>query len=256
MRPLAELLITQETMPPNAETGAVHGIVEAMQSRFDIASLTDELHSQISQYACPSTRVVLIGHSWGAWLATIYAAHHPQSLRRIILIGTPPFDNSYADMIRRRREARMDRTSRTAFRKALHILESRASVTGNAADTEQSTALRQIERLTAISDNVDAIPYINDIPFDYTSYAAVWAEAQAIRSRGEWHTILRNVQTPATVIHGDSDPHPVEGAIIPMTDAGIACDVRILPRCGHTPFLERHAARELKRILLETISRA
>ena len=35
------------------------------------------------------------------------------------------------------------------------------------------------------SDNVDAIPYINDIPFDDNAYAAVWAEAQAIRSRNE-----------------------------------------------------------------------
>lgn len=35
------------------------------------------------------------------------------------------------------------------------------------------------------SDNVDAIPYINDIPFDDSAYAAVWAEAQAIRSRNE-----------------------------------------------------------------------
>ena len=34
-------------------------------------------------------------------------------------------------------------------------------------------------------DNVDAIPYINDIPFDDSAYAAVWAEAQAIRSRNE-----------------------------------------------------------------------
>lgn len=210
-----------------------------MQSRFDINSLVNELHCQISQYARQSTRVVLIGHSWGAWLATIYAAHHPQSLCRIILIGTPPFDDSFADMIRRSREAR--------FRKALHILESRAPV----ADTDRSTVLRQIERLTATSDDVDAIPYINDIPFYYNSYAAVWAEAQAIRSRGEWRTILSKERLH---LPSFTATYPVEGVILPMTDAGIACDVRILPRCGHTPFLERHAASELKRILLETIS--
>lgn len=82
--------LTTETMPSDPEIGTVHDIVEAMQSRSGVDLLVDELHCQISQYASPSSRVVLIGHSWGAWLATIYAAHYPQSLRRIILIGTPP----------------------------------------------------------------------------------------------------------------------------------------------------------------------
>lgn len=77
-------------MPSDPEIGTVHDIVEAMQSRSGVDLLVDELHCQISQYASPSSCVVLIGHSWGAWLATIYAAHYPQSLRRIILIGTPP----------------------------------------------------------------------------------------------------------------------------------------------------------------------
>ena len=76
-------------------------------------------------------------------------------------------------------------------------------------------------------------------------YAAVMSDVQYY---------ISNIKTPATIIHGDHDPHPVEGVIFPMTDAGIACDVRILPRCGHTPFLERHATREFKRILLETIA--
>ena len=39
--------------------------------------------------------------------------------------------------------------------------------------------------LDSPSDNVDAIPYINDMPFDDSAYAAVWAEALTIRSRNE-----------------------------------------------------------------------
>jgi pimeloyl-ACP methyl ester carboxylesterase len=43
------------------------------------------------------------------------------------------------------------------------------------------------------------------------------------------------------VIHGVSDPHPVEGVVGPLAAAGLSPRVHLLPACGHTPWIERQA---------------
>ncbi len=250
MRPLAEMLVVDDACGHSR-----YGVVEAIQSQHDVESLVTELHGQIKQYAA-SHRATLIGHSWGAWLAIVHAARYPESVRRIILIGTAPFETKHADTILRRRMERLDADAGNELRMAIAAAESHATSRNRHAGREASdTALRQIARLTTLSDNVDLIPYDNDMPFDSAAYEKVWPAARNMRDKGEWHEILREIKCPVTVIHGHNDPHPVEGVTEPLARAGIAFDLHILQRCGHTPFLERHAAQELKRIILETTDR-
>ena len=53
------------------------GVVEAIQSKYSIEELIDELHSQISDNC--NEKVSLIGHSWGAWLIALFAETYPES---------------------------------------------------------------------------------------------------------------------------------------------------------------------------------
>lgn len=41
--------------------------------------------------------VTLIGHSWGAMLAYMFAAHHPKLVKKVILISSGSYEASYAE---------------------------------------------------------------------------------------------------------------------------------------------------------------
>ena len=53
-----------------------------------------ELHDVLIKYA--ETPVNLAGHSWGAWLSYIIAAHYPKVVKKLILIDSGPFEEKYA----------------------------------------------------------------------------------------------------------------------------------------------------------------
>ena len=64
-------------------------VAEPLQSQNSIHALTDELCTQIQQPELENP-LLLIGHSWGAWLAAFAAERCPERIRRLILIGCPP----------------------------------------------------------------------------------------------------------------------------------------------------------------------
>jgi pimeloyl-ACP methyl ester carboxylesterase len=57
--------------------------------RYTVARHIDALHETLSSYA-PFT---LIGHSMGSVLSVAYAAHYPEQVERLVLIGLPYFGN-------------------------------------------------------------------------------------------------------------------------------------------------------------------
>src|SRR5512133_2014996 len=70
------------------------GVLEPMQTKSNIAGQAAELHDILSKNA--RLPVVLAGHSWGAWLSIIYAAEQPAAVKKISLISSGPFEQSYA----------------------------------------------------------------------------------------------------------------------------------------------------------------
>ena len=56
------------------------------------------------------------------------------------------------------------------------------------------------------------------------------------------------------LIQGTYDPHPVKGVMIPLEDNNVPCEVYVLKKCGHSPFMEKYAKDEFYNILNEIIS--
>lgn len=73
------------------------GVIEQLQSKYSVAELIEELHEQLKSYL--HSPIILLGHSWGAWLSIMYTVYHPQSVKALILIGTPPFEDKYVSLI-------------------------------------------------------------------------------------------------------------------------------------------------------------
>jgi pimeloyl-ACP methyl ester carboxylesterase len=87
----------------------------------------------------------------------------------------------------------------------------------------------------------------------YDVYQKVWKDAERLRSSGMLLELGKNIQCPVIAIHGDYDPHPVEGVERPLTP--ILKDFRLflLKNCGHLPWIEREAVGEFYRILKDEL---
>ena len=230
------------------ELGRTHGAAEPIQSRHTVAGLIEELHEQVK--LTTSRPVTLLGHSWGAWLAVLYAARHPELVRQIILVGSGPFKKQYVPRILERRLSRLSPGEAESFRLILSQLSDR---TGD----DQGQSLSRLGALAEKADNFHLLENDADqsglIAIDGPMYASVWPQAEEMRRNGELTSALKWLKCAVMVIHGEYDPHPVEGVVKPLEEQGVDVKVHVLPKCGHSPFKEKFAAGPFFKIIRETI---
>lgn len=81
------------------------GVVEAIQSKYSIPELIEELYEQIKDNC--SEVVTLVGHSWGAWLVALFAEKYPELVENVILVGCAPLEDKYVSEIGERRFANL-----------------------------------------------------------------------------------------------------------------------------------------------------
>lgn len=220
------------------ELGKNTGVLEPIQSRDSVEALILELDEQLGELG--NDALVLIGHSWGAWLALLYSARFPGRVRHLVLVSAGPLDDSYALEITTRRECRLSPDERAVFGAALRDVQNRAS-----GDPLHDEAMWQIQKLTQSTDNYQLLPLHDKaqdaLPINAEQYAKVWPEAEALRKSGTLIKAAKTLSCPITVLHGADDPHPAAGVIAPLAQAGIRANIHIFPRCGHSPFLETYA---------------
>ena len=84
---------------------------------------------------------VLVGFSWGAWLAWLTAARHPDCVKKIILVGSGPFESRYAVSLMDVRLIHLDPKEQLEVRALLSLLE-----TGGLED--RNKRLRRLGDLT------------------------------------------------------------------------------------------------------------
>jgi len=206
------------------------GVLEPLQSKYSIPELIAELHEQLAVSPVPLT---LIGHSWGAWLAALYAVEFPQLVTRLVLVCCPPFEARYVPQIGARRAARLNAKERKCFRTIIAELDKNGD----------SDRLGELGELCGKADNHAPLPDLEEPPsqFNGDMYAKVWNEADAMRKSGELLRRAEKLTTPITVIHGDCDPHPPEGVTEPLQKANIPFTFHLLPQCGHSPWCETYA---------------
>ncbi len=221
-----------------AEGLAVHcGVLEPFQSKYSIAELIAELQEQLASYP----PLVLIGHSWGAWLAALYAAEHPTQVKHLVLVGCPALKASYVPLLGKRRLERLSKDDRERCR----------FLTEELTRNNDPDLLRELGELCGKADNCEPISGLVEPPtdFDAEMYAKIWAEADEMRRNGTLWKRMSTLLPPVTVIHGDSDPHPAEGVIAPLKAINIPFDIHLLPKCGHTPWREVRAREDFFSLL-------
>ena len=173
----------------------------------------------------------LVGYSWGALLAMLYAGHAAHRgwpmPGRLVLIAPAP----------------ITRTWRTDFEQALAERGRSATITAMRADLAASglrerdpAAYRQRSfELSVAGYFADPTRATALTPFRVTAKVqqAVWDSLGNFDLR----ELLRGVHTPAIVIHGREDPIPLASAA--EAAASLRAPLVVLEACGHVPYVEQ-----------------
>ena len=230
------------------ELSVTFGVIEPIQTKHTIPELVAELYEQISSVS--KKPVTLIGHSWGAWLIILFAKEYPEMVTHLVLVGSGPFKEKYLDTIMKRRLSNLTKEEGELFVKTLQQLNDNAT-------PDKDSALGTLGRLAEKADNYDVVEAQDDINIDIEAdgemYASIWPQAAEMRNKGELYCTLKEIKCPVTVIQGEYDSHPVEGVIEPLQEQGVAFNVHILPKCGHSPFKEKFAKEAFYEILRNII---
>ncbi|WP_094227137.1 alpha/beta fold hydrolase [Methanolobus psychrotolerans] len=217
------------------------GILEPLQTSMSIEGQIVELRRMLKKHG--KLPLSLVGHSWGAWLAFMFAARYPSYVRKLILISSGPFEERYASTIM---QTRLDRMTENEREKYLH-LSSRMS---DPSVTNKNHVFAKFGKLISTADSFDLVPYEEvNAGFMHDVNKSIWSEASYLRRSGKLLRMGMDIQCPAVAIHGNYDPHPFEGVEEPLSRAISDFKFILLEKCGHYPWLEKQASNEFYMVL-------
>jgi pimeloyl-ACP methyl ester carboxylesterase len=222
-----------EMAPVARELSSLTGVLEPLQTALTIEGQIEELRDVLEKNG--DLPVTLIGWSWGAWLSFIFAAQYPKFVKKLILIGSGPFEEKYALNIMK---IRLSRLSTEEKAEVLSLMESLI----DPAVGDKNASLARFGKLISRADSYDPLPYKSEgLECQYDVYQNVGEQAHKLRSSGKLLEFGKKIQCPVVTIHGDYDPHPFEGVKHPLSR--ILKDFRfiLLENCGHQPWIERSA---------------
>jgi len=221
-----------EMAPVAKELSKHFGVLEPLQTEDSISGQASELASILdSETKGP---VVLIGHSWGAWLSLILASTRPELVRKLILVGCGPFEERYTEGMMKKRLGRLSVNERLEVASILEGLRGESSIDNN-------SAMLRFGKLMSRADSFAPIASEEDVGFSYDIHRKVWGEAEKMRGSGKLLEYARSIECPVLAIHGDHDVHPYEGVREPLKDVIRDFRLILLERCGHDPWNEKFA---------------
>lgn len=176
-------------------------------------------------------RVDVLGHSWGGFLAALYAARHPDRVRRLILVSpmAPTSDLRFEEEMAAR--GRMDESDAAAME------EVRASDAFQQQTPEGIAAMLRASFRSQFADPALASRLEFEIPADYVDRSARWGALFPELQSYDLSDELAGIRAPTLLVYGDAEVGAGYGG--PAWEAAIpGASLETIPGAGHFPFLE------------------
>jgi len=234
-----------EMAPVARELSAVHGVLEPLQTETTLDGQVQELRMILVEQG--KVPVTLVGFSWGAYLSWLVAARYPALVKKLILVGCPPFGDQYAASITKTRLTRLKQNDQVEAQALIAQLDQPG--TGN-----KNALLARLGCLLAHADSFNPLN-AEDEAFhcQYDIFKGVWDEAVELRRTQILLQMAKAIKCPVVAIHGDWDPHPAEGVNDPLSKELKDFRFVLLEKCGHRPWLERNASEQFYKVLVDEI---
>ncbi|MCF8303118.1 MAG: alpha/beta hydrolase [Bacteroidales bacterium] len=235
-----------ELKPIAEELSRFTGVIETEHYGLNIEEQITEVDEAVE--AAKNKPLALLGHSWGAWLACLYAAGYPQKIHKLILVACGPFEASYARNLTGKRLERLTHKDKLQINKLMLRLPEENNAKANELFGEIGQIIRKADTYHPIKTQPAQVIHRYDV------FKNVWHHASQMRDSGELLGVCKQIQCPVTAIHGDYDPHPPEGVKEPLNQTLENFRFHLLKNCGHDPWNEYYAAGDFFRILKEELS--
>ena len=184
-------------------------------------------------------RVTLLGHSWGAGLAALYAIAHPDRIERLLLVDPmPPRADPYMTAFSQTLQSRFTDGDRAAMAEA-------SARRQKAADADAPDACRAYYAIFIrgyLHSPAAAARMRGDLcaapAAALRNFSVVNRSIMGSLGAFDFRPQLAAIKVPTLVIHGASDPIPMASA---REWAASLPDGRLLvvEQSGHFPFVER-----------------
>jgi pimeloyl-ACP methyl ester carboxylesterase len=235
-----------EMAPVARELSILMGVLEPLQTATTLELQVRELKAVLEKHAAPP--LTLIGFSWGAMLSYIFAARHPSFVRKLLLVGSAPYDKKYAANITR---IRLSRLTKQESEQALSLMQ----ILNHSSVADKNTIMARLGKLLFRADSYDPLPHDDEIlECRYDVFQGVWKQADQLRSSGKLLELGKRIKCPVVAIHGDYDPHPAEGVAEPLSRILKDFSFILLEKCGHRPWLEASARDRFYNILKQELA--
>jgi pimeloyl-ACP methyl ester carboxylesterase len=232
-----------EMAPVAREISRSHSVIEPFQTERTVTGQVTELKKVLAGLG--DLPVTLIGHSWGAILSFIATAKNPGLVKKLILVSSGPFEDSYAEGIMNTRLDRLSHEDR-------YVLDSLVTQLNDPKKRDKNRIFAELGTIIDTADSRDLLHTTREVvEYHYDIYENVWKQAQKLRTSGELVALGRHIHCPVVAIHGDYDPHPADGVKIPLSRVIKNFRFILLENCGHRPWLERSARDRFFEILNE-----
>ena len=235
-----------EMAPVARELSSSRGVLEPFQTELTLEGQINELKTVLEKKA--DLPVTMVGFSWGAWLSFLFAVKYPALVRKLILIGSGPFEEMYAREIENTRLNRLGAQERSEIESLYKIVENHKTKNKSSVFARTGELFSKADAYDPIEKESEAI----DIRFDI--FRNVWKQAAELRRSGMLLEFGRYIKCPVTAIHGDYDPHPAEGTEKPLSNILKSFRFVLLKNCGHKPWIERQAKDRFYGILKRELS--
>ena len=181
-------------------------------------------------------------------LALLFTVQHQRLVKKLILIGSAVFDSENSVKSMQTRLDRLDKTKHARFEYIRTEIIKAPINEQNSLLEEQANLLFQTDVLNPLTKDLGLLEC------NYQIHKKVWSDFEKIRDQaGILEKKLSKIKIPVVVLHGDYDPHPIDG-IKPFLESALdQVTFYILSQCGHYPWIEKCAKKTFFDILRKEI---
>lgn len=238
-----------EMAPVASQLMPEFSVLEPLQTAITIDGQIEELRLVLRENIDQS--ITLIGFSWGAWLSYIFTARYPGFVKKLILVGSGPYEHHYVNQITKTRMGRLTEEERAEYHSIIQLL-------GDPSAVGKAEKFARLGKLAAKTDRYDSVEIRQPESSlnEGNKFHAVLQEAQEMRRSGELLALADQIPCPVVALHGNYDPHPAEGVREPLSVKLKDFHFIMLENCGHKPWIERQAQDKFYEILRQELRNA